>query len=55
MTRAGRDVRIIKQFWSRMERLRSGGESPETDVTHPTTAESSGRIRNDNQGDSGEA
>jgi predicted Zn-dependent protease len=40
MARAGYDVRVIKQFWRRIERLlRSGEESPEMDVTHPTTAE----------------
>ena len=39
MARAGYDVRVIKQFWRRMERLRSGEERPEMDVTHPTTAE----------------
>ena len=39
MARAGYDVRVIKQFWRRMESLRSGEERPEMDVTHPTTAE----------------
>ena len=39
MARAGYDVRAIKRFWWRMERLRSGEERPEMDSTHPTTAE----------------
>src|SRR5437879_3203468 len=39
MARAGYDVRVIKQFWRRLERLRSGKERSERDVTHPTTAE----------------
>jgi len=39
MARAGYDVRVIKQFWRRIERLRSGEERSEMDVTHPTTAE----------------
>jgi len=39
MARAGYDVGAIKRFWRRMDRLRSGKESPEMDVTHPTTAE----------------
>ena len=39
MARAGYDVQAIKQFWRRMESLRSGENTPEMDVTHPTTAE----------------
>ena len=39
MARAGYDVQAIKQFWRRMENLRSGENQPEMDVTHPTTAE----------------
>ena len=39
MARAGYDVQAIKQFWRRMERLRSGEENSEMDRTHPTTAE----------------
>jgi predicted Zn-dependent protease len=39
MARAGYDVFVIKQFWRRIERFQSGKESPDTDVTHPTTAE----------------
>jgi len=39
MARAGYDVQAIKQFWRRMESLRSGENQPEMDVTHPTTAE----------------
>jgi predicted Zn-dependent protease len=39
MARAGYDVRAIKQFWRRMERLRSGENKPEMDRDHPTTAE----------------
>ena len=39
MARAGFDVRVIKQFWRRIERLRSGEERSEMDVTHPTNAE----------------
>ena len=39
MARAGYDVRAIKQFWRRMESLRSGENQPEMDMTHPTTAE----------------
>ena len=39
MARAGYDVRVIKQFWRRIQRLQSGKESLEMDVTHPTTAE----------------
>jgi Peptidase family M48/PDZ domain len=39
MARAGYDLRAIKEFWRRLERLRSGQRSPEMDQTHPTTAE----------------
>lgn len=39
MAQAGYDVRVIKQFWRRIERLQSGKENPEMDATHPTTAE----------------
>jgi len=39
MARAGYDVQAIKHFWRRMESLRSGENQPETDLTHPTTAE----------------
>lgn len=39
MARGGYDVQAIKQFWRRMESLRSGEDQPEMDVTHPTTAE----------------
>jgi beta-barrel assembly-enhancing protease len=39
MVRAGYDVRAIKQFWRRMERLRSAENQPEMDRDHPTTAE----------------
>ena len=39
MARAGYDVYAIKQFWRRIENLRSGGKQPELDVNHPTTAE----------------
>ena len=39
MARAGYDVQAIKQFWRRMESLRSGENQSEMDVTHPTTAE----------------
>lgn len=39
MARAGYDVQAIKQFWHRLESLRSGENTPEIDVTHPTTAE----------------
>jgi hypothetical protein len=39
MVRAGYDVRVIKQFLRRMERLRSGEHQPEMDRDHPTTAE----------------
>jgi predicted Zn-dependent protease len=39
MARAGYDVKAIKQFWRRMESLRSGENQPEMDATHPTTAE----------------
>lgn len=39
MARAGYDVRAIKQFWRRLERLRSGKHAPEMDRDHPTTAE----------------
>jgi hypothetical protein len=39
MARAGYDLQAIKQFWRRMENLRSGGNQPQMDVTHPTTAE----------------
>jgi hypothetical protein len=39
MARAGYDVRAIKQFWRRIERLQSGKERSDMDRTHPTTAE----------------
>ena len=39
MARGGYDVQAIKQFWRRMESLRSGENQPEMVVTHPTTAE----------------
>jgi predicted Zn-dependent protease len=39
MARAGFDVHAIKQFWRRMDNLRSGEKQPELDVSHPTTAE----------------
>jgi predicted Zn-dependent protease len=39
MARAGYDVQAIKQFWRRLESLRSGENTPEMDVSHPTTAE----------------
>ena len=39
VARAGYDVRAIKQFWRRLERLRSGETTPEMDRDHPTTAE----------------
>jgi hypothetical protein len=39
MARGGYDVQAIKQFWRRMESLHSGENTPEMDVTHPTTAE----------------
>ena len=39
MARAGYDLQPIKQFWRRVESLRSRENIPETDVTHPTTAE----------------
>jgi hypothetical protein len=39
MARAGYDVRVIKPFWRRIERLQSGKERSEMDATHPTTAE----------------
>ena len=39
MARAGYDIQAIKQFWRRMESLRSGENTPEMDVTHPTTAD----------------
>jgi len=39
MARAGYDVQAIKQFWHRMESLRSRENTPEMDVSHPTTAE----------------
>jgi predicted Zn-dependent protease len=39
MARADYDVQAIKQFWRRLESLRSRENTPEMDVTHPTTAE----------------
>jgi len=39
MARAGYDLQPIKQFWRRMENLRSRANIPEMDLTHPTTAE----------------
>jgi predicted Zn-dependent protease len=39
MARAGYDLRSIKEFWRRMESLRSRANVPEVDLTHPTTAE----------------
>jgi predicted Zn-dependent protease len=39
MARAGYDVRAIKQFWRKLERLRSGETTPAMDMDHPTTAE----------------
>jgi predicted Zn-dependent protease len=39
MARAGYDVQAIKQFWRRLESLRSRENTPEMDVSHPTTAE----------------
>ena len=39
MARAGYDVRVIKPFWRRMERLSSDEKRPGMDVTHPTTTE----------------
>ena len=39
MARAGYDVQAIKQFWRRMESLRSRENTPEMDVSHPTTDE----------------
>ena len=39
VARAGYDVRAIKQFWHRLERLRSGETAPAIDRDHPTTAE----------------
>jgi len=39
MARAGYDIQAIKQFWRRIESLRSGENTPEMDVTHPTTAD----------------
>ena len=39
MARAGYDVQAIKQFWRRMESLRSKENTPEMDVSHPTTDE----------------
>lgn len=39
MARAGYDVRVIKQFWRRMESLPSRELSLEMVTTHPTTAE----------------
>jgi len=39
MARAGYDVLAIKQFWLRIERLRTGENQPEMDVTHPTNDE----------------
>ena len=39
MARAGYDVRAIKQFLRRMERLRSGDNTGEMDRDHPTTVE----------------
>jgi len=39
MARAGYDVQVVKQFWRRLESLRSRDKTPEMDVSHPTTAE----------------
>jgi predicted Zn-dependent protease len=39
VARAGYAVREIKQFWRRLERLRSRETTPEIDRDHPTTAE----------------
>ena len=39
MARAGYDVLAIKQFWLRIERLRTGENQPEMDETHPTNDE----------------
>jgi predicted Zn-dependent protease len=39
MARAGYDVQAIKQFWRRLESLRTRENTPEMDVSHPTTAE----------------
>jgi len=39
MARAGYDVQAIKQFWRRMESLRSKKNTSEMDVSHPTTDE----------------
>jgi len=39
MARAGYDVQAIKQFWRRMQSLRARDNTPELDVSHPTTAE----------------
>ncbi|MEO6308297.1 MAG: M48 family metallopeptidase [Nitrospiraceae bacterium] len=39
MARAGYDVQAIKQFWRRMESLRSRKNTSEMDVSHPTTDE----------------
>ncbi len=39
VARAGYDVRAIKQFCRRLERLRSRETTPEIDRDHPTTAE----------------
>jgi predicted Zn-dependent protease len=39
MARAGYDVQAIKQFWHRLESLRSRENTPAMDRDHPTTAE----------------
>ncbi len=39
MARAGYDVQVIKQFWRRMDSLRSRKNTSEMDVSHPTTDE----------------
>ena len=39
LARAGYDLQAIKQFWRRIESLRSGENQSEMEVTHPTTAE----------------
>ena len=39
MARAGYDLQAIKMFWRRLESLRSRENTPEMDVSHPTTDE----------------
>ena len=39
MARAGYDLQAIKQFWRRMESLRSRQNTSEMDISHPTTDE----------------